>query len=292
MRPWFLPVFVALLAGSTVAFGYGIYTDYSLNKKLLAQSSALGHRLTAYDQQLARAARAMGQQIGYYVYQNRYQRRDVAVQQHAERIIKRADSMADSLRAQVKAGRLTGLARHLARYGAFIRQYIPDAPPLPQPNGALPLGADFSAYYFRDLPPASIQANLARLRTQVRRLEVDAVSTQAQKVGSRCLCFDKIDAVAIPVSGTVAPGGIYEAHLLLAESFADFYYKQMSANGLPVRRFEGAQGLVEIPIPTTVAPQADTVRTAWQGVIRGSLYPGDTTWQIRVPYLVINKPTP
>ncbi|MDO7849278.1 hypothetical protein Q5H92_23140 [Hymenobacter sp. M29] len=307
-----------LLAGISLAFGWNIYKAQIRQEKLIAEASVLGNYMSAYSQQSEKAADIMSQRIGYLVYKNRSQTRDQAVLHQAEQIVDRADAMADSLGGLSLLLGLTDarptstripyltcdfpsgldnrglklLAQHLDRYVAFIRRYVPHAHSLTRPAEPLLEPACFSVYYFQNAPEASARATLERLIAEVRRYEVDALSVQAQKVSSNCICFDRLAAVAVPASSTIEPGGIYEAQLLLAESFSQFYYKQMSVNGRKVQRFENEQGLVEIPIPKSAGSRADTLRAEWQGLIQARLYPADSTWRLTVPFWVLNRPTP
>jgi hypothetical protein len=315
MRTRNLVLVVVAIAGALLIAGYGVYQEYVLQGVLIKNVEAVGNRLSAYGQQLEQSADVTGQRIGFSVYQNRSMVRDMEVLRQAEQIIIRADSVADSLGAlslfialtdarlagphllysagglpaAIDAPRLQRLVRQLERYMTFIRLYVPDAPALT--NRQKWQTANFSNYYFLNSTEPVALATLARLITEVRRQELAALSVQAQKVGSHCICFDKIGAVAVPVSGTVAAGAPYEAQLMLAESFSEFYYKHMTVNGHPVRRFENEQGLVEIPIPPSALSATDTLHAKWHGIISASLYPADTTWRLTVPFLVVQKPT-
>ncbi len=301
--------------GALLVSGYGMYQELVLQATFATHAEMLGNRLAAHEQQLEQSADATGQRIGYSVYQNRNLVRDVEVQRQVALIIKRSDAIADSLGglsilialtdasptgigqnffasglpATIDDARLNRLAHQLDRYVAFIRRYVPDAASLTHREDWQT--DDFGGYYFLHSTEPFTLATLDRLRTQVRRYELDALSVQAQKVSSHCICFDKIGAVAVPVSSTVAAGALYEAQLMLAESFSEFYYKQMSVNGRPVRRFENEQGLVEIPIPASAVHTADTLNAKWYGLISASLYPADTTWRLTIPFLVVQKPT-
>ena len=305
-----------LFSISLMACGWGMCKEEVRQAAIKTKTAAFGNQLAANSQQLEHSANAIGQHIGYNVYQNQFQARDKDVLRQAEQIMKRADAMADSLGSLIPFVNLTDakpnrfssldladglpngmdphwlqvLARHLDRYAAFIRQYVPDARSLTSLPESQPDLNGFSAYYFQHASEASAQATLHRLIAQVRRYEIEALSMQAQKVGSHCICFDRIAAVAIPASGTVEPGAIYEAQLLLAESFSEFYYKQMCVNSRKIVHFENEQGLVELPIPRMTGSYSDTIHTEWCGLIRASLYPADTTWRLTVPFLVINKP--
>jgi hypothetical protein len=315
-RVAFLPVL--LLSGLLLLLGAGVYREHTLTSTLVAHSDELAKRLLPYNQHLEQQADANAQHIAYNVRRNRNQARDLVVLQQTQLITKRADSMADSLGAvslflaltdtqppllaalgladngqgPAAPAQLQQLAQHLDRYAAFIRHYVPDALPLALPPSHPGEPADFGTYYFGNIPEAGVQATLARLQTQVRRYEADAISQQAQKVGGQCWGFDRIGVAAVPVSNTVAPGGLYEARMLMASASSGYYYKQMSVNGQKISRFEYEHGIVELAIPCIAEPCADTLHAKWTGRITTSGYPADSTWQLEVPYSIIPKPRP
>ncbi|HEX8330500.1 MAG TPA: hypothetical protein VF629_23410 [Hymenobacter sp.] len=308
----------AIIAVSLLAAGFGSYREARLQEPLEVKAKEMGIRLSVYSQQLEQRADAQAQYIGYAVNRNRNQARDMELLRQTERIVKRAESLTDSLGQLCVAIVLTdkrassfslaavmgtpgaiwkedfdSLEYHLNSYVAFIRQYVPNNPSLTQVGPSPAETGEFSRFYFQNTSEDVVIANLRRLITEVRQAEVDAILSQAVKVGSPCLSFDVIRALAVPTSFTVAPGTTYEAKLFLAESFSRFYYKEMCVNGQKVKRIDYEQGMVEIPFlvaPSEVAELPDTVRWKWQGTIRTSFYPADTTWSITVPYSIIVRP--
>ena len=255
------------------------------------------------------AAAGTMRSIAVLVFKNRNQARDVVVLSQSQQIINRTRTISDTLhrlQRQLRAaageaatGRLRypataslapfGIARqlapHLNRYSAFIRQYVPGAPLLTETSG---LGGT-PWFYAQGAPLAVALASLTRLEAHVRRQASEALNVQSTKVGSGCcMCFDKIVAMAIASSNTVAPGAPYEAQLFIMKA-ASSDNPVMTANGKPVSWQPSGEGLIEFRVPPLQPNQPDTVRAWWQGTITARVYPKDTTWQLRVPYLIVRK---
>jgi hypothetical protein len=142
------------------------------------------------------------------------------------------------------------------------------------------------------LPPPAALAILTHLEAQLRRYEAQALQTQAEKMGSNYDGFDRIAPLAVPAAETVAPSGIYEARLFLAQlGHRDRCNMEMTANGQPLTQPNGLGMQVQFAVPARRPGQPDTVRAHWRGTIRGLLLPADTVLQLAVPYLIV-QPRP
>lgn len=305
-NPFLAPFFVGIL----------LVTGVVLRRKQVAQKAvamerimALEARLAANNQQGARAMTRTVYGINVAVAKNQNQARDVVVLKESQWILSRTTSIADTLHRFQQALRAAAheapagtlhhpetasqpaqitpqqLAWQLDRYTAFIRVYVPEAPPLTQ---SVPEGTTW--LYVDHAPVAAALASLTRLEAQVRRQATDALSHQAQKVGSGCcMCFDKIGAIAVATSNTVAPGDTYRAQLFLTQA-ASSYRPIMRADGKAIAVPPNGRGEVEIRVPPLRPGQPDTVRAQWKGSIRVKTALGDTTFQVIVPYFIVQHP--
>ena len=269
---------------------------------------ALENRLAVNNRQGVQALTSTLSVINEAVAKNLNQRSDVAVLQQSQQITSRTKSIVDTLHifqlalraaaheaaigalhhpdAGSQSVRITPrqLARQLDRYTAFIRNYIPGAPALTQ-TSPVPEGTTW--LYANQSPVAAALASLTRLEAQVRRQAMEALSSQAQKVGNGCdLCFDRIGAMAVAESNTVAPGTEYEAQLFLTSS-ASGYRLKMSAEGKAIEVQPSGRGLVEIRVPPLRPGQPDTVRAQWQGNIQVQKGLTDTTLRVNAPYFIV-----
>lgn len=285
------------LVSSVLGAGYGCWRDYQSQVALAEKANNLDIRLSHYNQYLEKTADGNAKYIGYVVNRHQNQGSDLVVLHQAEQITIQADSVAELLAGMRGQIALTDaqpqslqLAERLDRYSTFIRQFVPEAHALTRTDRALATPSQFEHYYFQDIPEPLLLAVLTRLETEIRRDELSALRLLSQKIGYGCDCFDKIGATAVPVSATVAPGAIYQAQLLLTESFSDFYYSQLSVNGKKIPAIGRGQWNIEIPIPPVPKDMPDTVRTKWHGTIRTELYPADTTWHLTTPFFIVKSP--
>ncbi|UOQ95969.1 hypothetical protein MUN81_11915 [Hymenobacter sp. 5317J-9] len=274
---------------------------------MLTEIAALDGRLAAYSAQRAKANASTVRGIAYYVARNRFQARDVVVLSQSEQILNRSRSLADTLRqwqqalraeshesargmlkhpqaaTAVPADRATKLGQALNRYSSFIQAYVPSVPALAPATSPLPE----TTWLYRDgAPLAAALGSLARLEAATHRLASAALQQQAQKVGSCAIFFDKIGAMAVAVSNTVAPGGVYEAKLFLTHAAANANPK-MSVDGRAIAVGYDGQGTVAFRVPPLRPGRPDTVRAQWRGLIRLRNYPSDTTIQLDVPYYIV-----
>jgi hypothetical protein len=298
-----------LALGGVAALGVGglfLYREQLQNVVVLERITAVEARLAANNRQGAQAMASTVSGISVAISKNQNMARDVAVLQQSRQIVSRAKSLVDTLHRYQRALRAVAreapagalhrpaaasqpghiwprqLARHLNRYTAFIRAYVPEVPALTQ------TGPEETPWlYAEHSPVAAALASLTRLEAQVRRQATQALDQQAQKVGSGCcMCFDKIGAMAVAASNTVAPGATYEAQLFLTQA-ASGYQPGMRAEGKALVVQPNGRAPVEIRVPPLQPNQPDTVRAQWQGTIRLRKGLTDTSFRLSVPYLIV-----
>ncbi len=286
-------LFTGLLLLAGLVGGWAYYRAQARQAATLAGLIGLDNRLMASNRLRAQQAKASVSRISVVVNKNRNQAADVAVLQQTEEIHRRTESLLATLHRLRQSWRATNgrtelgpLPAQLAQYSMFIREFLPDAPAQLATAGGLGNAAGAAA------PKPAALALLTQLETQVRQLEAEALTTQAQKVGYGCdLCFDKIGAAALPEVETVGPGAVYQAQLLLAIS-ASASRAQFSANGHVVAIDPATgQALVQFDVPAARPGQPDTVRAAWHGRVQLPWAAGDTVLETTVPYLIV-KPRP
>lgn len=276
---------MAALAG--VGWG-GYYREQVRQAATLARITALDGRLAISNTQRAKSAKNTLFFIATTVNRNHNQATDMAVLQQAKEVQSRTQTLLDTLHQLRQTWQtadhteLRHLPAQLNQYIVFIKNFLPDVPT--QLVSASWLG-DFDS---AAAPKPAALALLTRLETQVRQLEAEALTHQAQKTGMSCdLCFDKIEASAIPASETVAPGAVYQAQLMLLLSTST-RQAQFSANGreVPTDPATG-QALVQFKVPTARPGQPDTVQAAWHGRVQLPWAAGDTVLETNVPYLIV-----
>jgi len=306
--------FLLTLLASTLGAGYAYQRGQARQAILLARFATLAADLMANNQRAAQATANMVRSISRVTYLNYQQAADRTVLRQSEQVLARTQSLTDTLRALrsrlgAPSSQAPGLpnqpvgffaslknreaanqqlAAHMARYGNFIRRFD-SYNELGSPLST----ALFEQAYQQNLPSAVVAAAAAGLEAQVRQASAAALQNQAEKVGSKCFFCWRYVARAVPASTTVAPGAFYQARLFLAETpAADYGALTMTANGRALAVQREAGGLVALAVPPRQPGQPDTVRATWRGVIRAHAYPADTTWQLVVPYLIVQHPTP
>jgi hypothetical protein len=285
LRRFFTGLLVVALAGA----GWAYYQAQTRRAATLARLTALETRLMASNQQRARAAKNRWFSIATIVNKNYNQAADVAVLRQTEEIRNRTKALLDTLHRLRRFWQIAGhrpelgqLPAQLEQYGLFISKYSSDEPPQ----------LAFTAGWLSDFggtaasKPATL-ALLTMLETQARQLEARALQTQAEKVGIKAFYFDRIGAAAIPVSKIVAPGGVYQAQLVLLQA-ASTRRMRFSADGreVPIDPATG-QALVQFRVPAARPDQPDTVRAEWYGRVQMPWPAGDTTLETTVPYFII-----
>jgi hypothetical protein len=281
-------IFTGLLVAALAGAGWVYYRAQARQAATLGRITALDSRLAISNTQRAKSAKNTLFFIATTVNKKHNQATDMAVLQQAKEVQSRTQTLLDTLhqlrRSWQAADRtaLQQLPAQLNQYIVFIKNFLPDVPT--QLSSASWL-SDFDS---AAAPKPTALALLTRLETQVRQLEAEALTHQAQKIGMGCdLCSDKIGASAIPTSETVAPGAVYQAQLMLLLS-ASTRQAQFSANGReePLNPATG-QALVQFKVPTARPGQPDTVRAAWHGRVQLPWAVGDTVLETTVPYLIV-----
>lgn len=307
-------LFLLTWLASTLGAGYAYQRGQARQAALIARFAVLDGDLVADNQLAAHAAASTVRSISRSTYLNYQQASDQAVLNNSAHILARTQSLTDTLRAlggqlerpggpppglpnqqaklpaslQNEGAATRQLAAHVARYDKFIR-YFEDYNRFESPLTT----ADFEQVTRQGLPPTVIAAAAISLETQVRKVSAIALQNQAEKVSSKCFICWRYVAQAVPTAATVAPGALYQARLFLAETpAADYGALTMTANGRALDVQREAGGLVEFSVPPRRPGQPDTVRATWRGVIRAHAYPADTTWQVMVPYLIVQHPAP
>lgn len=288
-----------LLLGLTIglaAGGYVYQRGLASQQARLAHISALADQINANNAQRAKANATTVRSIAHFVCQNYNQRDDLAVLTQAQHIQTRTQSLLDTIKLLRRQLRHTTtstdlanqLPAHFGHYIAFAQDYI-----LKQYSIAQPFAVEgwFRPGDLNKLPLPAALAALAPFEAAVRRYEVRALQTQAEKVGSRCICFDKIGPLAVPTTETVVAGGTYQARLFLMQTgHRDFCNLEMTANGVPLTQPNAPGMQVQFTVPARRPGQPDTVRAHWRGTIRATLFPPDTVLQLDVPYLIVQRP--
>jgi hypothetical protein len=289
--PVILPLTVALLGVA----GYAYYRAQARQAATLARITALETRLIISNQQRARAANNTVLSISEIVRKNHNQAHDMAVLQQAQQIQDSTQLLLAKLHQVRRACQsidnkteTSALPAQIDRYADFIRQFVPEIPPLTKPSAQTTSVGWLGEFDMATEPQPARLAQLTKLETQVRQVASQALDSQASKVGSECICFDKIAAFAVPTSETVAPGTLYEAQLLLMKA-ASSLRPTMSADeqALPVNA--AGQGLVRLRVPRLRPGQPDTVRARWHGLVRLRGHTTDTVLAVTVPYFIVKS---
>ena len=199
-------------------------------------------------------------------------------------------------------GKKNGLAyplkTELNKYATYIKAYVPNATPLALDGKEDPRIAnskettthdqrnkDFAELNFENTPLVAALAVLSQKETEVLKYEADALQKQSEKVGAKTIVFDKIGAFASAESNTVAAGTKYKAELFLTAS-ASSIHPTMTLNGSSIGVGPDGHGKVEF-MARPGAFNKDGVATAsWSGTIRFNQNGRDTTFQVKVPYMV------
>ena len=202
-------------------------------------------------------------------------------------------------------GKKNGLAYPLKAalnsYSSFIKTYVPSATPLAldgkedarifnskEHTTMEQRSKDFAELNFENTPLVAALAVLSQKETAVLKLEADALSEQAKKVGATIISFDKIGAFASAESNTVAAGTKYKAELFLTASATGLQQK-MTLNGGALAVGPDGHGKVEFMARPGSFDASGNAKASWEGRIRFSQNGRDTTFIVKVPY-TITKP--
>ncbi|RTQ52519.1 hypothetical protein EJV47_05770 [Hymenobacter gummosus] len=284
----------------------------------LRQLQALDATLQLSNAGRARQATGYVGGIERNVTRNRGQPKDVAVLHLAQQVQARAQAEVRylrRLRQRLLAGRgaaaslgatepvaalllapggaADSLQRRLNAYARFVQQILPAQDTMLAADARHDLrvqeavGKELNEWGFRELhfrgaSVASALATLARQEADVTRLARQALEKLAEKVGSSCIVFERIGAVAAPESNTVREGDTYRATLYLGTTGSEVYGVRMTANGQPVKVNYDMHGTVQLPVPAA-APAGPA---AWEAVVQGRYGGRDTTFRLRVPYTI------
>jgi len=275
--------------------GYAYYRAQVRQTATLARITALDARLMASNQQRARAASQTISSLSETVSKNHNQAHDVAVLQQAQqiqdstqRLLSKLHQLRQSWQSTTSKPETGALPAHVDRYIIFIQQFVREMPPLTNSSAQTASVGWLGEFDMATEPQPARLAQLTKLETQVRQVAAQALDSQASKVGSECICFDKIAAFAVPTSETVAPGTLYEAQLLLMKA-ASSLRPTMSADeqALPVNA--AGQGLVRLRVPRLRPGQPDTVRARWHGLVQLRGHTADTVLEVTVPYFIVKS---
>jgi gliding motility-associated protein GldM len=193
------------------------------------------------------------------------------------------------------------LKNKLNEYSNYIKEFVPDAKQLAldgkddvrvttakDQTTKEQKSKDFAQLNFESTPLAAALATLSQKETEVLKLEADALSAQAQKVGAKTIVFDKLGAFASAESQTVAAGTKYKAELFLTASASNIR-PSMTYNGSPLSVGPDGHGKVEFTARPGNFDQAGNAKASWTGTIRLNQAGRDTTFKVTVPY-VVTKP--
>ena len=285
--------FLILLAITLMVGAYSYRRGKAAQAGRLRTIAALETQVAANNRQSALANVATGRRIALAVCRNRHQARDVQVLAQTQRILQRTQALADTLyrlRAHLRAApTLAQLTGPLDRYARFIQQFVYATPSFTEPSAVITATGWFDQPDVSGSSPGA-QATITQLEAQLRNAERAALLTQAVKVGSSCICFDKIQPLAVPVAATVAPGDYYRAQLFLTSSgLIQGNCYDYIVNGALLTEHSGPGMLVRFVVPGARTGQPDTTRAKWQGIIRGGYYPADTVFSVTVPYLIVQR---
>ncbi len=283
----------ALLAGMFGVAGYGYYQAQARQAATLARITVLQTCLAASNQQRAQAAKNTVLSISEVVRKNHNPAADIAVLRQAQQILDTTQTLLAKVQQLRQAWQspdskpeMGTLPAQVDQYVSYIRQFAPETPPLTKPTAQMAAAGWLGEFDTAAEPRPAALAQLTKLETQVRQVTAEALTYQAQKVGSWC-GFDKIGVFATPASETVAPGAVYQAQLALVLA-APNVSRHFSVDGreVPINPATG-QGLVQFKVPAAHPGQPDTVRALWHGRVQLPWASADTVLETTVPYFIV-----
>ncbi|GAB3310131.1 hypothetical protein GCM10027348_42680 [Hymenobacter tenuis] len=186
------------------------------------------------------------------------------------------------------------LRQRLRDYSQYVRQFVPE-------TGEV-LGLDvkddldiqavvghrlndqsFGDYNFKGNSQAGSSAMLGLHTQQVLRLERDALTKLAQRMGPEGLYFDKIAPFAVAEAKVVRAAEPYRAKLFLAAASPDVNNLRLTANGVTVPMAPATgSGQISFLVPADAQPGI----AIWQGTIQGVYHGRPVTFSLRVPYQI------
>jgi len=288
-------IFTGLLVAALAGAGWTYYWAHARQAATLGRITALENRLMASNQQRAREAKNTAAAISEVVRKNHNQAHDMAVLQQVQQIqdstqllLARLHQLRQLWQSTASQPEIDALPAQIDRYVDFIRQFVPEIPPLTKPSAQTATVGWLGEFDMATEPQPARLAQLTKLEAQIQQEAAEALESQANKVGSECICFDKIAAFAVPTSRTVAPGALYEAQLMLIKA-ASSLRPTMSADEQALPVDPAGQGLVRLRVPRLRPGQPDTVRARWHGLVRLRGRTADTVLAVTVPYFIVKS---
>jgi gliding motility-associated protein GldM len=151
-------------------------------------------------------------------------------------------------------------------------------------------GKDFANLNFQATPMAAALAVLSQKQSEVVRLESEALSAIAEKLGKVEIKPDKIEVNMAAESQYVASGSKYKAEMFLAAGFSGVT-PTMTYNGsnAPVSNGRGKiEFVASLAGGSPVAGREGTVKKTWAGEIRFKTTSGkDTSFKKTFEYFVV-----
>ncbi|GAA4352075.1 gliding motility protein GldM [Hymenobacter saemangeumensis] len=182
----------------------------------------------------------------------------------------------------------------LTEYADYMKQYVPNAEGLALDGKEDPRvtkdqrAKNFAELNFENTPVVAALATISQKETEILKLEAEALTKQAEKVGAKTIVFDKIGAFASAESNTVAAGTKYKAELFLTAS-ASSIRPSMTLNGSPLAVSPEGKGKVEFTARPGAFDKEGNAKASWTGTIKFNQNGRDTTFTVKVPY-TITKP--
>ena len=150
-------------------------------------------------------------------------------------------------------------------------------------------GKDFAQLNFDHTPNAACLAILSQFKSEVARVESQALSILGSEVGATDFRFDNIIAVIKPESKIVAAGTKYKAEMFLSASSSTvkprmFFYESEN-NKRPLDIANGV-GNIEFTVQGGKYDKDGKALKKWKGEIIFNGYFGDTIFSVEEEYIV------
>lgn len=142
-------------------------------------------------------------------------------------------------------------------------------------------------FYFDNASIPEAFAGLSHIESKILEYQAEIAHMQAARVTIEDVTFDAVSAFASAQSNIVAAGDTYRAQLLLTTALPQVK-QTMTVNGRTIEVVDG-RGNVEFVADGKGLEQQDSIRKSWLGAIRFRWQGTDTTWSVRVPYMVVRK---
>ncbi|MBO2012317.1 hypothetical protein [Hymenobacter negativus] len=242
------------------------------NKQLDRMAEAFEHNGAADSDVLQKALALRARTNTEVVYLHRLRQRPGPVSSAA------ADTLRQRLRdySQYVRG-------HVPDIGAAIGLDVKDDLDIQAVAGRRLNDHSFGQFYFEENTPTGSSAMLGLHEQQVLRVEHEALTKLAERMGPVGLFFDKIAPAAVAEAEEVRAGEPYRARLFLAAASPNVQHLRLSANGasFTVNPVTG-NGQVDFRVPVDAVPGA----ASWQGTIQGTYRGRKVSFPLRVPYQI------